>query len=153
MPFASAPDITRLSREAILQRPPTHTTIRPLSSGAFPNIMCRFTRTGVLLFIGLAFLSPLAAAQYRIDSWTINNGLPQNGIHNLWQTRDGYLWLTTVAGLVRFDGVRFTVFDRSNTKPSPATASIAFMKMTRERCGRGRATADCCVIARASSRC
>ena len=53
---------------------------------------------------------------YRIDAWTINNGLPQNGVHSLWQTRDGYLWMTTVAGLVRFDGVRFTVFDRSNTK-------------------------------------
>lgn len=57
-----------------------------------------------------------ATAQYRIDAWTINNGLPQNGIHNLWQTRDGYLWMTTVAGLVRFDGISFTVFDRSNTK-------------------------------------
>jgi signal transduction histidine kinase/ligand-binding sensor domain-containing protein len=31
------------------------------------------------------------------------------------QTRDGYLWLTTFDGLARFDGVRFTVFDKSNT--------------------------------------
>jgi signal transduction histidine kinase/ligand-binding sensor domain-containing protein len=31
-------------------------------------------------------------------------------------TRDGYLWFTTIDGLVRFDGVRFTTFDRSNTK-------------------------------------
>ena len=83
-------------------------------------------RVGSLLFLLLLSLSLRAAAQvrasaypyrpYRIDAWTINNGLPQNGIHNLWQTRDGYLWMTTVAGLVRFDGVRFTVFDRSNVK-------------------------------------
>ena len=32
------------------------------------------------------------------------------------QTRDGYLWFTTIDGIVRFDGVHFTIFDRSNTK-------------------------------------
>ncbi len=31
------------------------------------------------------------------------------------QTRDGYLWLGTLCGLARFDGVRFTVFDEDNT--------------------------------------
>src|SRR5690242_8764145 len=32
------------------------------------------------------------------------------------QTRDGYLWLGTYHGLVRFDGVRSVVFDSSNTR-------------------------------------
>lgn len=57
-----------------------------------------------------------AAAQYRFDNWTTNNGLPQNSIRSIIQTRDGYLWMTTFDGLVRFDGVRFTVFEKSNTK-------------------------------------
>ena len=34
------------------------------------------------------------------------------------QTRDGYLWFTTFDGLVRFDGVRFTVFNKSNCPES-----------------------------------
>ena len=63
------------------------------------------------------FLCPQSlAAQYRIESWTTDNGLPQNSVRSIIQTRDGYLWLTTFDGLVRFDGVRFTVFDKSNTK-------------------------------------
>jgi ligand-binding sensor domain-containing protein len=45
-----------------------------------------------------------------------DEGLPQNSLSSIIQTRDGYLWLTTFDGLVRFDGVRFTVFDKSNIK-------------------------------------
>ena len=53
---------------------------------------------------------------YRFDHWTTDDGLPQNTVTSVVQTRDGYLWLTTFDGLARFDGVRFTVFDKSNTK-------------------------------------
>lgn len=56
-----------------------------------------------------------AYAQYGFDTWTTSQGLPQNIIHTLRQTRDGYIWLTTSNGLVRFDGLHFTVFDRMNT--------------------------------------
>lgn len=56
------------------------------------------------------------SAQYRFDSWTTDNGLPQNGVRAITQTPDGYLWFTTFDGLVRFDGVKFTVFDKNNTK-------------------------------------
>ena len=51
-------------------------------------------------------------AQYRFDSWTTDNGLPQNSVLAILQTHDGYLWLTTSDGLVRFDGVRFSIFAR-----------------------------------------
>jgi ligand-binding sensor domain-containing protein len=53
---------------------------------------------------------------YRFDHWTTDDGLPQNTVTSVVQTRDGYLWLTTLDGLARFDGVRFTVFDKSNSK-------------------------------------
>jgi ligand-binding sensor domain-containing protein len=56
-----------------------------------------------------------ARAQFVIDSWTTENGLPQNSVLSIQQTPDGYLWLTTFDGLVRFDGVRFTVFNKANS--------------------------------------
>ena len=54
-------------------------------------------------------------SQYLHDIWTIDQGLPQNGILAIAQGRDGYLWLGTEAGLVRFDGVTFTTFTTATT--------------------------------------
>jgi diguanylate cyclase (GGDEF)-like protein len=59
---------------------------------------------------------PAVFGQYRFDSWTTDNGLPQNGVRQITQTPDGYLWFTTFDGLVRFDGVQFTTFGKGNTK-------------------------------------
>lgn len=47
--------------------------------------------------------------------WRTEEGLPQNRVQAITQTRDGYLWIGTFEGLARFDGARFVVFDRSNT--------------------------------------
>ena len=47
----------------------------------------------------------------------MENGLPQNTVQALAQTRDGFIWLGTEVGLVRFDGNIFTVFDK-NSSPS-----------------------------------
>ena len=53
---------------------------------------------------------------YIIDLWTTDSSnIPQNSVLSMAQTRDGYLWIGTYEGLARFDGLRFTVFDKSNT--------------------------------------
>jgi len=57
-----------------------------------------------------------AAGQFRFDSWTTDNGLPQASINSILQTRDGFLWFTTFGGLVRYDGLRFQVFNTVNSK-------------------------------------
>ncbi len=44
------------------------------------------------------------------EVWTTRDGLPVNSINDVVQTRDGYIWAATFDGLVRFDGVRFTVY-------------------------------------------
>lgn len=48
------------------------------------------------------------------QAWSTEEGLPQSSVHSIVQTADGYLWLATEGGLVRFDGVTFQTFDRSN---------------------------------------
>jgi signal transduction histidine kinase/ligand-binding sensor domain-containing protein len=50
--------------------------------------------------------------QYIHQGWNTSQGLPQNSVLALAQTPDGYLWLGTEEGLVRFDGVNFTIFDK-----------------------------------------
>jgi diguanylate cyclase (GGDEF)-like protein len=57
-----------------------------------------------------------AITQYVHDVWQVNDGLPQNSVLAITQTRDGYLWLGTFEGLARFDGAQFTVFDKGNTE-------------------------------------
>jgi signal transduction histidine kinase/ligand-binding sensor domain-containing protein len=57
----------------------------------------------------------VAASGWLIDVWTIENGMPNSSVTALAQTPEGYLWVGTHNGLVRFDGVRFTIFDPLNT--------------------------------------
>src|SRR5258708_35907262 len=45
--------------------------------------------------------------EYTHTVWTHKDGLPSAFIYSIAQTQDGYLWLATTDGLVRFDGVRF----------------------------------------------
>src|SRR4051794_35471124 len=52
---------------------------------------------------------------YRVNRWTAENGLPQNSVKALAQTPDGYLWIGTLNGLARFDGIRFKIYDQGNT--------------------------------------
>jgi signal transduction histidine kinase len=52
-------------------------------------------------------------SQWITDHWNRENGLPQQTITSVVRSPDGYLWLASRAGLLRFDGLRATPFDRS----------------------------------------
>ena len=58
-----------------------------------------------------------ALKNYGRQAWGMENGLPQNTVQALAQTKDGFVWLGTEVGLVRFDGNGFQVFDK-NTQPA-----------------------------------
>ena len=69
--------------------------------------------------------------QYVHQSWTKDDGLPSNTIRDIAQTEEGYLWLATHAGLVRFDGARFKTFDSTNT-PSLGTNFLTQLRLARD---------------------
>lgn len=73
-----------------------------------------------------------AITQYVQTSWNSESGLPENSVHSLAQTRDGYLWLGTEEGVTRFDGVQFVTFTFHN---SPGLASDFIQVLTPDRDG------------------
>ena len=70
--------------------------------------------------------------QYIQTTWTVQEGLPQNTVNAILQTRDGYLWLGTFGGLARFDGVKFTVFNSANT---PGMRANRVLSLYEDRAG------------------
>ncbi len=59
---------------------------------------------------------PDPSTEFAIEVWSTDNGLPQNTATAVIQTRRGYIWASTYNGIAQFDGIRFRVFDSSNTK-------------------------------------
>ncbi len=90
-------------------------SLRPISLPAF------FACAVLLLCVsdGGALVPNTPLGSMNRQGWAMENGLPQNTIHAIAQTADGYLWLGTEAGLVRFDGVQFAVFDRGSKPALP----------------------------------
>jgi len=81
------------------------------------KVFLLFFTVFLLLPLNLTALNPeFAAHQYMKDSWTVTDGLPINSVQNITQTDDGYLWLGTEEGLVKFDGADFSVYDYGNVE-------------------------------------
>ncbi|MCP4216971.1 MAG: SpoIIE family protein phosphatase [bacterium] len=87
---------------------------------------CRPLRIAFYLLLGTFFtlqfttlltaLNPQkAVTQFKLDIWKAERGFSQGSIFSIVQTKKGYLWLATSKGLLRFDGVRFKSFTKSNT--------------------------------------
>jgi ligand-binding sensor domain-containing protein/signal transduction histidine kinase len=57
---------------------------------------------------------------FSLRTWSKADGLPGGSVTVILQTQDGYLWVGTAAGLVRFDGIKFTEVDlRKNHRDRP----------------------------------
>jgi PAS domain S-box-containing protein len=65
-------------------------------------------------------------ADYIASRWDAEDGLPHNSIKQIFQTRDGYLWVGTQQGLARFDGLTFTIFTSHNTPGLPNDQITSF---------------------------
>lgn len=78
----------------------------------FATIILTLISVNDLIYAQSAYSNPA----WVIDQWDTSDGLPVNGITRIIQSQDGYLWMATHDGLLRFDGIRFKVF---NTQTNP----------------------------------
>lgn len=81
--------------------------------------MTKFLKISFVAFLSLGaiqlgYSQDLATQNFVITNYTLEDGLPQSSVNDIIQTRDGYIWLATNGGLVRFDGVKFTTYDQGN---------------------------------------
>jgi signal transduction histidine kinase/ligand-binding sensor domain-containing protein len=81
-----------------------------------------------LLFCGLGSSRCAASEQpladdYFVKSWQTDDGLPGNAVNDVLQDQKGFIWLATIGGLVRFDGVTFKQFS------SPLIAHVASLNI------------------------
>ena len=60
--------------------------------------------------------------------WTTEDGLPSNALTNVLQTSEGFIWIATYNGLVRFDGRSFTTFGKGSQPPLPANGFHALVE-------------------------
>jgi ligand-binding sensor domain-containing protein len=94
----------------------------------------RRCRIGLLIALIAPFLAGVARAQGTLrgesartwvhESWTTKDGLPVNSINEILQDHTGYIWAASFDGLVRFDGVRFTVFNTANSEDLPSNRIV-----------------------------
>lgn len=82
-----------------------------------------------VFLVSICFSRPL---DFVVQQWKVENGLPQSTVRCITQTPDGYLWVGTWNGLARFDGVRMTVFNASNT---PELTASNIMSLFTDRRG------------------
>jgi signal transduction histidine kinase/ligand-binding sensor domain-containing protein len=85
----------------------------------------------------LAFLAPAnnaramdpdrALSQYIRTRWEKGAGYSAGPVYGLTQTRDGYLWIAAESGIVRFDGLRFRVFQPLQPTATTDTAALSVL--------------------------
>ncbi len=80
------------------------------------RLLCAAGAAGLTL-LGAPALPGQQPQAMQHQSWSTEAGLPQSSVHQILQSRDGYLWLATEGGVVRYDGVAFTVLSH-DTDPN-----------------------------------
>lgn len=63
-------------------------------------------------------------SEYAMRVWTTRDGLPHNSVNRITQSEEGYLWLATWEGPVRYNGRDFTVFDDIRVTNMPESGAL-----------------------------
>src|SRR5580692_7860113 len=82
-------------------------------------LSCLFAATAALGTMAVALEPATPLSRLGRQAWTMENGLPQNTVPVLLQSRSGFLWAGTELGLARFDGAAFRIFDHATTDGFP----------------------------------
>ena len=113
---------------------------RRLKRKAYILLVCLMT---TLIPAGRAALTD---QPFSVDVWGTEDGLPQSSVIALTQTHDGYLWLGTLNGLVRFDGKSFTCFNVNNTPGLPSNRIVFLFEDSQQTLWVGTETAGLCAL-------
>lgn len=93
----------------------------------FRNLKVRAVFFPVLLLWAPSVWSQESPERYVVDHWTTEDGLPVNAINDVIQSQNGYIWMATFDGVVRFDGIRFKTFTIANY---PTLSSNRILRIT-----------------------
>jgi signal transduction histidine kinase/ligand-binding sensor domain-containing protein len=80
-------------------------------------------RVRIVAWLALIVLSTAigiaAESRWAARVWQSDDGLPNNNVLRLAQTAEGYVWITTMGGLARFDGQRFETYSYQDLTGAP----------------------------------
>ena len=116
---------------------------------------CRAIAAALVLLCG--FFSGIAQASqtpfrpgspFVVDVWGTEDGLPGSSVLSVIQAHDGYLWVGTLYGLARFDGLHFTPFDEANTPGLVSSRIVHLFEDSRSNLWAGTESAGIALINR-----
>lgn len=100
-----------------------------------PASLTRMARFALLCTAWAMMLTPHVFPQNPDNlghqEWSTENGLPQNSVHQVFQSRDGYIWISTEGGVARFNGVDFRIFTQENNAAFTTDDTCCFAEDTR----------------------
>ena len=97
---------------------------------SFHSFVLMFSCTVFLLF---PYKSGAQSQEYLINNITVDDGLPQSSVSDIIQDKDGYIWLATEDGLVRYDGYEFKSYQhQSGDSTSIRTSFVNYIAEDKE---------------------
>src|SRR5579883_3160609 len=153
-------------RRAIALKPKSRGLLRHGVSQGKPAMMKRIPSAALFtcIFLNAVFGIPRATAlnpslditQYSHVAWTFRNGFINGAVYAITQAPDGYFWLGTQSGVVRFDGVRAVPLPLAAGQQLPSSAVGAVLSArdgTLWAGGFGSPTGKLCAIRRGEATC
>ena len=78
----------------------------------------------IVIFFIISFSNSYGKVNYHFQHYTIEEGLPQNTVHDIIKDSDGWMWFATGNGLARFDGYRFDVYHKPDLPSNLVNAVV-----------------------------